>query len=197
MTLTNCDIEDFNNTGVRLRNTGFAKITGGGFVPPATGTYQAEVYVEYCDGLVIIENAAFYPGGATRAKQTPIYMENDSLIYVVGCNIPQQYQVGNTIYSLPYIGSSYAGYLQRAVSINNLDVAQFYNRYAGTAVLASGSATVAFTNPQWDANYHVLVTGNVTETFAVTNKTMSGFVIQSSNVASSARVDWMAVRTGT
>jgi hypothetical protein len=45
--------------------------------------------------------------------------------------------------------------------------------------------------------YLVLVTGNVNEVFSVTNKTVSGFTIQSSNPGSAASVDWMLLRKGT
>jgi hypothetical protein len=63
--------------------------------------------------------------------------------------------------------------------------------------LSSGTATVTFSVPQLETGYHVLVTGNVGEIFSVTNKTLSGFVINSNNPGSLASVDWMLVRTGT
>jgi hypothetical protein len=195
--MTNCDVEDFNTYGVRLRGTGYAKISGGAVQAKAAGSYGAEFYVEYSNYLIIIENVMITPKGATRTALAPIYMDADSYIYVVGDDIPPQYDVAGTLYSLPRVISTYPGYMQRAVGINNLDVSQLYNRYAGTVSLADGSATVTFANPQWDQNYCVLVTGNAAEMFTVTNKATTGFAIISSNAASSARVDWMAVRTGT
>jgi hypothetical protein len=197
ITLTNCDIEDFNNTGVRLRTTGVAKITGGAFDAKASGTYQAEVYCEYSNGLVIIENTAFYQKGAARAKKAALYGENDFTVLMIGNCTPPQYDVAGVLYTLPILSSSYAGYLQRAININALDVSQLFSRYAGTAVLSSGAAAVTFTVPQMYTGYLVLVTGNVNEVFSVTNKTVSGFTIQSSNPGSAASVDWMLLRKGT
>jgi hypothetical protein len=197
VSMTNCNIEDFDNYGVRLRGTGYAKLSGGSFQAKATGTYQAELYVEYSNNLVIVENVMVVSKGAARARKAAIFMSGNSNIFVVGNNFDPHYEVDGTLYSLPQIVSTYPGYLQRAVCINNLDVSQLYNRYSGTAVLAGGSASVTFRVSQWDANYHVLVSGNAAEIFQVLNKTTGGFVIASSNPASTASVDWMVVRTGT
>jgi Pectate lyase superfamily protein len=197
LSMTNCDVEDFNNYGVRLRGTGYAKISGGAVLAKAVGTYGAEFYVEYSNNLIIIENVMVVPKGATRTALAAIYMDADSYIYVIGDNIDPRYDVGGTIYSLPRVISTYPGYLQRAVGINNLDVEQLYSRYAGTVSLTDGSAAVRFANAQWDDHYCVLVTGNAAEMFTVTNKATTGFMISSSNAASRAQVDWMTVRTGT
>jgi hypothetical protein len=78
-----------------------------------------------------------------------------------------------------------------------LDIGQIFSRYAGTAVLSGGTATVTFTVPQMYTQYLVLVTGNVGEVFSVVNKATWGFTIQSTNPASTASVDWMLLRTGT
>jgi hypothetical protein len=198
VSMTNCNVEDFNNYGVRFRGTGYAKLSGGFIQAKATGTYQAEVYVEYSNNLVLLENVKISPKGGTRAKKAAIFMDADSYIYVITDHytVPQ-YDINGTLCSLPCILSTSPGYLQRAVGINNLDVSQLYNRYVGTATLAGGAAAVIFANAQWDANYCVLVTGNATESFKVTNKATTGFSIMSSNTASTAKVDWMAVRTGT
>jgi hypothetical protein len=197
ITITNCDIEDFNNTGVRLRGTGTAKITGGAFDAKASGTYQAEVYCEYSSGLVIIENTAFYQKGATRLKKAALYGENDFTVMMIGNCTPPQYDVAGVLYTLPIMCSTYPSYLQRAINISSLDVGQIFSRYAGTAVLSGGIAMVTFTVPQMYTGYLVLVTGNVSEIFSVLNKTVSGFTVQSSNPASTASVDWMLLRKGT
>ena len=197
VTLTNCDIEDFNNTGVRLRGTGVAKITGSVFDAKASGSYQAELYCEYSNGLVIVENTVFYQKGATRLKKAALYGEIDFTVMMIGNGTPPQYDVGGVLYTLPIMCSSYPSYLQRAININCLDVGQIFSRYAGTAVLSGGAATVAFTVPQMYTGYLVVVTGNASEIFSVLNKTVSGFTIQSSNPASTASVDWMLLRKGT
>jgi Pectate lyase superfamily protein len=198
VTLTNCNIEAFNNTGIRLRNNGFAKITGGAFVPPSSGTYQAEIYVEYCNGLVIVENVAFFPPGATRAKKAPIFAADGCAFMMIGpCFSPAQFDSAGTLTTLPTIQTSFPSSIEAAVNINCLDVSHLYSRYAGAVALSSGTATVTFAVPQLETGYHVLVTGNVGEIFSVTNKTLSGFVINSNNPGSLASVDWMLVRTGT
>jgi hypothetical protein len=197
ITLTNCDIEDFNNTGVRLRTTGIAKITGSVFQAKASGSYQAEVWCEYSNGLVIIENTNFYQKGAARLKKAALYGENDFTVMMIGNGTPPQYDVAGVLYTLPIMCSSYPSYLTRAININSLDVAQIFSRYAGTATLSGGAATVTFTVPQMYTGYLVMVTGNASEIFSVLNKTVSGFTIQSSNPASTASVDWMLLRKGT
>jgi hypothetical protein len=197
VTLTNCDVEDFNNTGVRLRGTGFAKITGGAFDAKASGTYTAELYVEYSDGLIIIENTAFYQKGATRGSLAALYGENDFTVMMVGNCTPAQYDVAGVLYTLPIIASSYPGYLTRAININALDVAQMFSRYAGTVVLSSGVATVTFGVPQPYTGYLVLITGSACEAYSVADKTVSGFTIASNNPSSTASVDWMLLRRGT
>ena len=195
--VTNCDVEDFNNTGLRFRGSGIARIQGGAITSKSSGTYMAEVYVEYTGGLIIIENVAFYQQGATRTAKAAIYVVTDSHIIMIGnCTAPQ-YDWQGTLVTLPIVSSTYPAYLQRAVNINNLDVSQLYSRYAGTAGLSSGTATVTFNTPQPYTGYLVLVTGNANETFSVQNKTVAGFVIQSSNPSSTASVDWMLLRTGT
>jgi hypothetical protein len=195
--LTNCDIEDFNNTGVRLRGTGYAKITGGAFDAKASGTYMAELYVEYCNGLIIVENVAFYQKGATRNALAPLYGENDFTAMLVGNLTPPHYDVAGVLYTLPIMATSYPGYLTRAININTLDVAQLFSRYAGTVELSGGIATVSFGVPQPYTGYLVLVTGSAGEAYSVTDKTVSGFTICSNNPSSTASVDWMLLRTGT
>jgi Pectate lyase superfamily protein len=197
VTLTNCDIEDFNNTGVRLRGTGFAKITGGSFDAKASGTYTAELYVEYCNGLVIIENTAFYRKGATRRSLAALYGENDFTVMMIGNCTPAQYDVAGVLQTLPIMATSYPSYLTRAININTLDVAELFCRYAGTAVLSGGVTTVSFGVPQPYAGYLVLVTGSACESYSVADKTVSGFTIASNNPSSTASVDWMVLRTGT
>jgi hypothetical protein len=197
VTLTNCDIEDFNNTGVRLRGTGFAKITGGAFDAKASGTYMAELYVEYCNGLVIVENTAFYQKGATRTSLAALYGENDFTVMMVGNCTPAQYDVAGVLQTLPIMATSYPSYLTRAININTLDVAQLFSRYAGTAALSGGVAAVSFGVPQPYTGYLVLITGSAGEVYSVSNKTVSGFIISSNNPASTASVDWMLLRTGT
>jgi|HubBroStandDraft_5_1064220.scaffolds.fasta_scaffold01012_5 hypothetical protein len=197
VTLTNCDIEDFNNTGIRLRGTGFAKITGGAFDAKASGTYTAELYVEYSNGLVIVENTAFYQKGATRSSLAALYGENDFTVMMVGNCTPAQYDVAGVLYTLPIMSTSYPGYLTRAININSLDVAHLFSRYAGTEVLSDGVATVSFAVPQPYAGYLVLVTGSACESYSVADKTVSGFTIASNNPSSTASVDWVLLRTGT
>lgn len=194
----NCDVEDFNNTGIRLRGTGYAKICGTAITAKASGTYQAEAYVEYGSGLITFENCNFYNKGATRTRKSAIYGENDFTVMLIGTFFtPHAYEVAGVLYTLPVMNTSYPAYLQRAININSLDVSQLYSRYAGTAVLTAGVATVTFAVPQPYTGYQLLVTGNVSEIFSVSNKTVSGFVINSSNPASTASVDWMLLRTGT
>jgi hypothetical protein len=195
--VSNCDVEDFNNTGLRFRGSGFGRVQGGAITAKTSGTYQAEVYVEYTGNLIIIENVAFYQQGAARMAKAPIYVVSDSNIIVVGNCTPPQYDWAGTLVTLPIVSSTYPAYLQRAVNINSLDVSQLYSRYAGSALLSAGTATVTFKVPQPYTGYLVLVTGNANETFSVQNKTVSGFTIQSSNPASAASVDWMLLRTGT
>lgn len=195
--VTNCDVEDFNNTGLRFRGSGFARIQGGAITAKASGTYHSEIYVEYAGGLVIIENVAFYQKGATRTAQAAVYVQNDSSIVMIGnCTAPR-YDWGGMLVTLPIVSSTYPAYLQRAVNINSLDVSQLYSRYAGTALLSAGIATVTFKTPQPDRGYLVMVTGNANETFSVQSKAVSGFTIQSSNPSSTASVDWMLLRKGT
>jgi len=194
--MTNCDVEDFNNTGLRFRTTGTARIQGGAIQAKASGTYQAEIFVEYTNGLIVIENVAFYQKGAARMAQAAIYAQNDCNIVMIGnCTAPQ-YDWAGRIVTLPIVSSSYAGYLQRALHINNLDVTQLYSHYSGTVTLSAGAAAVTFSVPQPYTGYLVLATGNAPENFSVVNKTVSGFTIQSSNPASTASVDWMLLRTG-
>jgi hypothetical protein len=195
--LTNCDVEDFNNTGIRLRNNGFAKIVGGAIIAPASGTYQAEVYIEYSNALVTIENVSFYQKGATRAKKAAIFGENGFTMMMIGpCTDPHA-DIAGVVYTIPVMKASYVGGLQRAINFNIADIGQLYSRYAGTAVLTGGSGTVTFAVPQPFTGYQVLVTGNVNEVFSVASKTVSGFTISSSNLASTASVDWMVIRKGT
>lgn len=194
--LTNCDVEDFNSTGLRFRTTGTARIQGGAIQAKASGTYQAEVFVEYTNGLIIIDNVAFYPKGATRQAKAAIYTQNDCNIFMIGNCTPPQYDWGGTLVGLPIISSSYSSYLQRAVHVTNLDATQLYTHYAGTAVLSGGAATVTFDTPQPYTGYLILTTGSAPEIFSVANKTTAGFTIQSNNPASTASVDWMLVRKG-
>jgi hypothetical protein len=58
VSMTNCNVEDFNSYGLRFRGSGYAKISGGAVQAKATGSYGAEFYIEYTNGLIIIENVA-------------------------------------------------------------------------------------------------------------------------------------------
>lgn len=65
---------------------------------------------------------------------------------------------------------------------------------SGTAVLAAGTATVALSPTEPDALYHLILSGNVAETFTWASKATGSFVINSSNGSSTASVDWVLVR---
>jgi hypothetical protein len=66
---------------------------------------------------------------------------------------------------------------------------------AGVTTFAT-AATKAVTLPiaEADAAYNIYVTGDVNETFWVTNKTTTGFTINSSNATSAAVVSWLLIR---
>jgi hypothetical protein len=194
--MTNCNVEDFNNYGLRFRGTGYAKISGGSVQAKASGTYAAEFYVEFTNNLIIIENVMAYSKGATRSKRAPIYADTNSFIMVIGDNVTPLCDLADTwLVSLPCMSASVPTLANHtAININNLDVGHFFNRYAGTATLASGSATVSFASAQFDLAYCVLLTGSANETYNVTSKTTAGFLVSSSNPTSTASVDWMVVR---
>jgi hypothetical protein len=65
----------------------------------------------------------------------------------------------------------------------------------GAATFA-GAATkvVSFAVNEQDTNYQIHTSGNVEETFWITNKLTSGFTINSSNATSTAIVDWRLLR---
>jgi len=66
---------------------------------------------------------------------------------------------------------------------------------SGTATFATAATkAVAFSINEFDAAYHVVVTGNVNETFWVTAKATTGFTINSSNATSTAVVSWILTR---
>lgn len=64
---------------------------------------------------------------------------------------------------------------------------------AGSATLASGTATVTFTENVPDTNFSILLGGNANETFYWSSKATTGFTINSSNGTSTATVDWTIV----
>lgn len=65
---------------------------------------------------------------------------------------------------------------------------------AGTKVLASGAATVAFNAPQPDTSYLPFLSTDANETIRWGTKTTAGFTITSSNGASTANVNWQIMR---
>ena len=66
---------------------------------------------------------------------------------------------------------------------------------SGSATFASAaSVTVTLAKAQLDTQYKVLVTGDANETFRVTDKTKTSFIIRSSNATSTANVDWLLTR---
>jgi hypothetical protein len=70
------------------------------------------------------------------------------------------------------------------ISSNTIDVAPVITRSsAGTG-----------NPPEPDASYFVSLSGNASETFFVTGKATSGFTLNSSNVTSTATVDWHLIR---
>lgn len=84
-------------------------------------------------------------------------------------------------------------------------VGGFFGAISSTAVMGSnlagntaftGSATkvVAFARAEPDTSYFVATSHNVNETVWVTNKTTSGFTLNSSNATSTASVDWIIAR---
>lgn len=70
--------------------------------------------------------------------------------------------------------------------------------FRGKATLAAGTATVTFPGgvpgQEPDANYHVVATASAAEAIGVSNKSVTGFTLTSSNAASTATVDWILVR---
>lgn len=203
VTLTNCNVEDFNNYGLRFRGAGYAKISGGAVQSKRTGTYQAEFYVEYTNNLLVIENVNITHGGATRGRKAAIYADHSSYIMIIGNTVTPVCDVAGVVESLPCLQASVpTPFNKTALHVTNLDVDFLFNRYAGSVTLAGGSASVGFvtaanTNyvtPQFDTGYCVSLTGYANETFYVTQKATTGFTIMSSNPASTATVDWTVVR---
>lgn len=68
------------------------------------------------------------------------------------------------------------------------------NLRGSTTFTSTATKVVAFGTAEPDANYHVIVTGNVLETFSVTAKATTGFTINSDNASSTAVVDWVLIR---
>lgn len=78
-----------------------------------------------------------------------------------------------------------SGISSTAVASNNL---------AGTAVLASGTATVVFATPEADTNYRISLAGNANFGFWWSAKTVSGFTINASSGKQTPSVDWLLLR---
>lgn len=69
-----------------------------------------------------------------------------------------------------------------------------YQITGSTTFSSSGTSAISFTTSETDASYKVFITGNVNETFWVTDKTTTGFTIHSSNASSTASVDYVIMR---
>jgi len=61
-------------------------------------------------------------------------------------------------------------------------------------IVNSNNRTVTFAVAQADTDYAVLVDSAINETFWVTGKTVTGFVLNSSNSTSTASVVWVLIR---
>jgi hypothetical protein len=194
--MINCNVEDFNQDGVRFRYDGVAKITNCSFLAKSQGSYRCEIYVEYCNLLVSVETTRITPKGGTRSKLSPIFADQGSNIFTALCESVVQIDVNGTLFTLPSLAVSYPAYLQFATHFNSLAAAQFYNHYCGTVALSGGVATVALSPGQFDAQYQVFLTGNQPEIFRCIGKSTSSFQIASNNSSSTASVDWFISRTG-
>ncbi len=75
LTCEGCNFEDFTNVGVRLRYNGRAFISQCTFLGPATGTYDASIWIEYTDKCVLIVNTESGTKGATRNKLAEVYSD--------------------------------------------------------------------------------------------------------------------------
>jgi len=64
---------------------------------------------------------------------------------------------------------------------------------AGSETLVAGTIDISFAEAKVDSTYIVTLGGSVNETFWYSAKTINGFTITSSNAASTADVDWMAL----
>jgi hypothetical protein len=58
----------------------------------------------------------------------------------------------------------------------------------------SGSKNVTLPTSEPDANYYIAISASANETFWITNRTATGFTVNSSNPASNATVHWILVR---
>ena len=67
-------------------------------------------------------------------------------------------------------------------------------RHGSVTFPTAASVVQSFSPAESDENYRVVLTGNRNETFWVTGKTAGQFTINSSNVASSATIDWWLYR---
>jgi hypothetical protein len=196
LVMINCNVEDFNNEGVRFRYDGVAKIMNCTFFAKAIGTYQSEIHIEYCSLLITLENIRIGPKGATRLRLSPVYVDSASCVLALRCESALTMDVAGNLYPLPTLTATFPapGWYEAAAHFNSLAVSQFYNHYCGTATLAAGTATVTLTPPQFDANYQVILTGNQPEAFRCVSKSTGSFEIASSNAVSTANVDWFIAR---
>lgn len=95
-----------------------------------------------------------------------------------------------TSFTLTNGGTNY-GYLVSPITLfsNSTSV-----RTAALAFTATTTSTIIIGENEPDVNYVVVITGNANETFKVTTKATTGFTVTSSNVASTATIDWILMR---
>jgi hypothetical protein len=208
MLLINCNIEDFNNNALYFRTDGYAKLIQCNFLAKAAGSYNSEIYVEYCDQGISLDSCEFATKGAARNYTSPIYvLYGAQLLCTNTFCYDSVHSAWNRLTNFAYgspvqyitLGSCAAagmasGADQSAAHFNSLAATQLYNYYSGAQVLSGGAATVSFSKNQFDNNYLVLLTGNANENFFVANVSPGGFQIRSSNSSSSATVNWFIAR---
>jgi hypothetical protein len=79
-----CNFEDFHKNGVQLRYNGSAIFENCTFLPPATGTYDCSVYIEYCDQSIVFINSGTTSKGATRNKLAEIFSDAGAAPLCIG-----------------------------------------------------------------------------------------------------------------
>lgn len=91
---------------------------------------------------------------------------------------------GNT-----FLNSSFARVADTYTNLTNVTFVEFRSQ-RGSATLSAGTVTVTLPIAEPDNNFFIQMAGNANETFRWSAKGTTGFTITSSNVASTAIVDW-------
>lgn len=150
LNLIGCNIEDFTVRGIQLKNDGGAIFNMCTFYPPAAGTYECSLQIDYCSGTsrhIVWQDSLTSSKGATKTKLGDIYTSNSGTAPPICIGNLPTYDSNGVLTTLGSIKVGSLAFATNGISINQATIGRLYGFYSpAVSTWTANTATFAVTS---------------------------------------------------